>query len=113
MLRERTPEQSETEAEKAHDVLPRETRRVRRYKIMRDIKHAEDGNENDGHSLGPQNETPCECPEVCEPTVKPRLRERAFSIEDMLLAALITLLISEGADDVTVIILGFLLISEL
>lgn len=86
----------------------REVRRVRRYKLARDIKHSETC--DDEQKKEPQNEC-LEFKEVAP--VKPCLRERIFSIEDMLLSALIVLLLSEGADDMTVLILGFLLISEL
>lgn len=112
LLRERTQNEADVtnETERAADDLPeppREARHVRRYKIMRDVKRDEICDCNSA------NEPVNECFELKEPPPKPCLRERVFSIEDMLLSALIVLLLSEGADDVTVIILGFLLISEL
>ena len=41
------------------------------------------------------------------------LRERSFSIEDLLLGGLILLLLNEGADDDIILILGFLLFSAI
>lgn len=121
LLRERAPEPIENDEPVVEETVdaPREERRVRRYKMTRDIRHTDRSSEDNAASNERQAderapEKACECAET-EPKehTKPRLRDRAFSIEDMLLSALIVLLVSEGADDVTVIILGFLLISEM
>lgn len=42
-----------------------------------------------------------------------RLRDRSFSLEDLLLGGLILLLLNEGADDDMILILGFILFSAI
>ena len=112
LLREREIEAVEetTPCEEAEPA--REERRVRRYKMLREPtcrSACEERCENEEINA-PANE----CPDIKKPPEgRVCLRERTFSIEDMLLAALIVLLLGEGADDMTVLILGFLLISEL
>lgn len=46
-------------------------------------------------------------------TPVPHLRDRSFSLEDLLLGGLILLLLNEGADDDIILIFGFLLFSGL
>ena len=46
-------------------------------------------------------------------TEKVRLKDRSFSLEDLLLGGLILLLLNEGADDDIILIFGFLLFSGL
>ena len=112
LLRERESEAVEDEVPCEEAEPAREVRRVRRYKILREptCRNTCDERCDSEEINAPANEylDIKKTPEgrVC-------LRERTFSIEDMLLAALIVLLLGEGADDMTVLILGFLLISEL
>lgn len=112
LLRERESEVIDKEAPCVEAEPAREERRVRRYKMIREPACKSTCEERyDGEEI---NEPTNDCLDIKKP---PRgrlcLRERTFSIEDMLLAALIVLLLGEGADDMTVLILGFLLISEL
>ncbi len=46
-------------------------------------------------------------------TLAPGLRERSFSLEDLLLGGLILLMLNEGAEDDIILIFGFLLFSSL
>ncbi len=108
LLRERESEIIEDEAPCEESEPIREARHVRRYKMLREPK-CNECCENEEISE-PQNA----CLDIKKiPDGRSCLRERTFSIEDMLLAALIVLLLGESADDITVLILGFLLISEL
>lgn len=112
LLRERESENIEEEAPCVEAEPAREVRRVRRYKMLREPACKSTCEERcDSEEI---NEPANECLDIKKtPEGRGCLRDRAFSIEDMLLAALIVLLLGEGADDMTVLILGFLLISEL
>ena len=118
LLREREAEVLPEEPTCIECEAEREPLRVRRFKMVREPVFRKECDE------------PCEIEEITAPadecfsnecpdiTKKPSvgrvcLKDRTFSIEDMLLSALIVLLINEGADDMTIILLGFLLISEL
>lgn len=114
LLREREPEVLPEEPACEACEAPREPLRVRRYKMVREPKCNEKC-EKVEFSAPADESFSNECLDITKnpPVGRVCLKDRAFSIEDMLLAALIVLLINEGADDMTIILLGFLLISEL
>ena len=117
LLRERESADVEDNAPCAEAEPAREERRVRRYKMLREPMcrdTCEEKCENEETNAPASECFSNECLDIKKtPESRGCLRERTFSIEDMLLAALIVLLLGEGADDMTVLILGFLLISEL
>ena len=113
LLREREPEVLAEEPTCEVCEAPREPLRVRRYKMVREPICRKESEED--CEVEEINAPTDECSDITKnpPVGRVCLKDRTFSIEDMLLSALIVLLINEGADDMTIILLGFLLISEL
>lgn len=94
------------------------------HRVFRRAVRFDDARTKTRHYVAESTVTECappptdECDKCEEKCIAPKkhcfsLRDRGFDIEDMLLAGLVLLMLNESADDLTVLMLGFLLISGL